>query len=677
MGSSFGYKERIVPGFSPFRARYPSVRFPAVFLTLGLVCMASLTGCNLLASRDSVLKGYWLPLTAQMRLDTSVTEAVLDYKDACGQPKTYQLSAPLKEAMTRKIGLVFERFKTDGSATPAQPVDGYVDVALGLKEVDLFGVRKGTRTYPVSVSLGTEFSFTDATGTVLHHKKLQTIAKGEVETDDNSCDVQGLDHVVQEASAKLAEGIAVQLGSSPKLRELSQTSKGTLRQASASSPAPPSPLAASGLPAQAKPSLEAAPEAAPPPVSEPSAPAIVPAPAPASGPTKLSFRAIVRDANRNQVIEQKEIVTVEIEVKNEGLSPAQGVTVSIGGTPIVAEKFPGSVVVGDLQPGEIKRVSASATLASVKDVEQVELLLSLRASSPEVQLPPSKKFLVAIRPDKGEEVEVLSVDVDQLPKAGKRLTQPKAVGVAIGVGSFREESVPPAKFAERDAEIMAGYFNVLSGIPANRVRLLVDGHALKDDLADVFEEWLPKLVEPAAPVLIYFSGRAVVDATTGAVSLVPFDGTLSTASRLYSLRRLQGALARSGAQRVVVILDVSLEPSAGADPAQTVEPNWEGTTTTPGKETTFWFVGNHAHQEAHAYEQGQHGLFTYHVLKGLRGAADVDRDGMILAGELCAYVRGEVQTAARKEFGNAQEPVCIPGAGQGAPVRLQPLAKVK
>src|SRR5205823_6238342 len=39
---------------------------------------------------------------------------------------------------------------------------------------------------------------------------------------------------------------------------------------------------------------------------------------------------------------------------------------------------------------------------------------------------------------------------------------------------------------------------------------------------------------------------------------------------------------------------------------------------------------------------GGHGVFTYHVLEGLRGAADADRDGKVTVGELFEYVRRKV-----------------------------------
>jgi len=49
---------------------------------------------------------------------------------------------------------------------------------------------------------------------------------------------------------------------------------------------------------------------------------------------------------------------------------------------------------------------------------------------------------------------------------------------------------------------------------------------------------------------------------------------------------------------------------------------------------------------------GGHGAFTYAVLKGLSGAADADRDGVVTAGELIDFVSTDVS----KLTGNKQHP---------------------
>ena len=86
-------------------------------------------------------------------------------------------------------------------------------------------------------------------------------------------------------------------------------------------------------------------------------------------------------------------------------------------------------------------------------------------------------------------------------------------------------------------------------------------------------------------------------------------------------------------------------------------------------------VGNSGIQEAQAYQPGQHGLFTYFLLKGLRGAADLDKNGNVLTGELCAYVHGQVGAVAQAQAGNPQQTLCIPAVGERSPLRAIPIIK--
>jgi len=304
-----------------------------------------------------------------------------------------------------------------------------------------------------------------------------------------------------------------------------------------------------------------------------------------------------------------------------------------------------------------------------------ELVLALRTKSPAVQLPTVKKFLVAMKPANAPEAAMMLDDVDALPKVPGKLKQPKAVGIAIGIGQFRENGMQRVKYSHQDADMMAMYWSVVGGIPRERIRRLFDNRALKSDLVETFEEWLPAQVDPTTVVYVFVAGRGVVEPATGAVSVIPFDGTTTSGGRLYSLRRLQEALIKLPIQRAIVMVDLSLEHAPGKDASAQAAPIWPQEER--GKERIMWMVGNRAVQETHYFDLGQHGLFTYQLLRGLSGAADVDKDGTILAGELCTYTKGQVLKMAREQFGNEQEPLCVPGPGQGAMVRLQPVAKLK
>ena len=617
----------------------PSLLFRAASGVVAGLCVATLTSCSLFSSRDGASIGYDLSLTVQLRSDPGITGAQLTYQDACGQRQSLPISAPLQEMLKRKTGRVFEKVLTGETGSSSVP-DGYVDAALGLAYVDLVIPRKADKSYPATVTLGLDFAYRAADGRVLYSKKIQSIGRGEVDVTEASCEVKGLDKIAQEAMGYVTDGMAEQLGTSNNIIDAAQARK-------------------AGGPKTA--ALQSA--------------VAVPVPAPVDEPATVIFRAIVRNENRNQVLNTGEAVAIEIEVKNEGPGTARAVELSVTTTPSLIERIPGVVSVGDLQPGEVKRVTLDGKVGTVKNAVQAELTLTLRAESPSVQLPSAKRFLVAMKPESATKAVALPVEVDQMPKRTSILKQPKAVGIVIGVGRFRESGIARVKYAARDAEVMATYLKSIGGIPSERVRTLVDTHALKDDLTEVLEEWLPERVDPTTVVYVSITARGVVEATTGAVSIMLFDSTATSGARLYSLRRLQESLARLPIQQAVVMLDLSLELAPRKEAADGIAPLWgrEGS----GKEKIMWMVGNRAVQEAHSYDPGRHGLFTYQLLKGLGGAADLDKNGTILAGELCTYTKWQVLKVAQEQYDNEQEPLCLPGPGQGALVRLQPVARFK
>ena len=629
-------------------------RSSLAFLLFAL-CVSS--GCQFFGQRGNLPTHYNLPLTVQLRMDQSIAAASLDYRDACGQALALPIRDGLETQLKKRMGQVFERVHLEpGPSTGA--VDGVVDTALGFRQVDLFIPRKANKSYPATVTLGMEFSYTDDRGAVLVSKKLQSAATGEVEARAESCAISGLDKVAEEAAAKLVEGMAQQLGTATKIREQAQFRKGGDRGTLLPASVPPAAPAAAPL--AATPAV--------PPVAGSTPQAAAPASVIPSGSTQLSFRTIIRDDNQNHVLEQRESFSVEFEVRNEGAVVAEGVEVELSGHAAIVGGLKSPVSLGTLQPGEVRRVAVDGKVGTVADIEQAELICALRASA-NVLLPSAKKFFVAIRPDAGAAVEVLSVDVDQLPSRNGKSAQPNSVGIAIGVGAFRDPAVPAVRFAAHDAEVMGGYFKTVLGVPPQKVKVLSDAKALKDDLIEVFEQWLPKQGGPQATVYIYLSGRAVVDQETGVVSLLPYDGTRAAASRTFSLARLQRALTKASVKQAVLMLDLSLEPSSGSDPGRVVPPRWTQQDSGGEPDRTMLMIGNSGMQEAQAYQPGQHGLFTYFLLKGLRGAADLDKSGNVLTGELCAYVHGQVSAVTQTQAGNPQQTICLPAAGEGASLR--------
>lgn len=393
------------------------------------------------------------------------------------------------------------------------------------------------------------------------------------------------------------------------------------------------------------------------------------------GAATLTFRAVIRDASRNHILEEGEQLSLEIDVYNEGPDSAEGVEVHVGGTSGLIEQFASPLRIGTLPPREHRRVMVAGTVPPLGQVEQGEVLLTIRAAGTAPHLPAPKRFLMAVRPA-GEEVEVLSVSVDQPPMPLKGPSQPDAIGVAIGIGAFRDATLATGRFAARDATVMASYFRQASGVPAGRIKVITDGQALRDDLATLFESWLPERATSRSTVYVYFSGRAVVEPETGAVSLVPYDGKPGAQQRLYPLSRLHGALASLPIERAIVFFEVSLEPTGATTVAQ-ASPRWDPDDREVPRGKIIQVIGNTAMQDAHEYQPGQHGLFTYYLLKGLRGEADPKQTGRVLLRDLCRYVETQVQQVAQHEFGNRQAPMCRPAPGGILALEKAPIARTK
>jgi uncharacterized caspase-like protein len=56
-------------------------------------------------------------------------------------------------------------------------------------------------------------------------------------------------------------------------------------------------------------------------------------------------------------------------------------------------------------------------------------------------------------------------------------------------------------------------------------------------------------------------------------------------------------------------------------------------------------------------DRGNHGVFTWALLEGLKGKADLNKDGFITTGEIFQFTRAAVQ----KETDFKQNPRALPG----------------
>jgi hypothetical protein len=578
-----------------------------------------------------------IPLTVRLDIPDAFKQTQVFYKDSCGVSQGIPLGERLAEQVKADAAGVFEKTFVGG---PNDPADAVLSAAIETGEINLYIPRREIGEYKMTALVRLRITMTDPEGRSLFNDAIKGEGKWTVTTDGTECTVRGLMLPVTEAMEKLSDRTVEGLTQSVRVREWAirlQTRKE---------------MTAGGRPGAG-------------------------APAPQAGtgdPPTLSFRASLEDENRNQALDVGEKVVVRVEVANSGPGVARGVAVVLSGTPDLVKEFINPTLLGDLQPGEKKQAVITAILPASLPDQQAELLIQITEAGG-FGPPTQKRFPAVIQQGKsaGGVSEPLSVDVDQVPPRAPGFDRRTSYAVVVGIGGYREEGVPKLKYAKRDAEMVAKHLTALAGYAPENVRVLTDERALLVDLQEAFEDWLPRVAASSGAVFVYLVGNAVLNPESGEITLAPYEGRQDPARRGYSLKRLQEVLARLPSRLNMVFADLSFP----ADKTGTGPRSIPWSAGRPGGKSRTVIVGSSsANGPSLAFDAGQHGLFTYHFLKAVRGQADADDNGWVDLGEIVAYLRERVPKGAA-ELKKEQAPVVSPDVEPNGPIGTYPISKAK
>lgn len=279
-----------------------------------------------------------------------------------------------------------------------------------------------------------------------------------------------------------------------------------------------------------------------------------------------------------------------------------------------------------------------------------------------------------------ETMEIISdIDVDDIPPKIKGYERKDAVALIIGIGKYREEKIPPVKYAARDAEIMAKYFENLGGIPKSNIQVLIDQKASKSDIQAYIEEWLPRRVNEKSTVFVYYSGHGAPDIHGKEAYIVPYEGQPDFPSQLYPLQNLYNALGKLPVKQVVVMLDSCFSGAKGRsvtpEGARPLVMSLDNILSANNKVVVI--AGAAGSQISSDYDRVKHGLFTYYLLRGLRGEADTKRTGSVDLGDLYQYVKIHVSEKASQELNRDQTPVLLPSETKVGDTLKIPIVRTK
>jgi uncharacterized caspase-like protein len=149
-------------------------------------------------------------------------------------------------------------------------------------------------------------------------------------------------------------------------------------------------------------------------------------------------------------------------------------------------------------------------------------------------------------------------------------------------------------------------------------------------------------IKPGDYVYVYFSGHSLTVHEQSYI--LPFDfNTEAVDNTTISVKSLIDHAVKSGADHAVLFFDTTL---AQAFPEYTAISEPSPSHTELSKHIAI-FVGNSPGQATiEDYSLG-HGLFTYYLLQGLSGSADITADGLIEVQELQNYLQAQVSSASR------------------------------
>jgi len=235
--------------------------------------------------------------------------------------------------------------------------------------------------------------------------------------------------------------------------------------------------------------------------------------------------------------------------------------------------------------------------------------------------------------------------------------------VVIGINKYK--NLPSLKYAVNDAREFYRYLVEVNKIPKNHVWLLLDEEATLDKMKSTLGTSLRQNAGKDDTVIIFLAGHGATEHDASSPDgdglekyILPYNANpkdlYASALPMSEIARI---FQRIGSERLVFISDTCYSGASGGRtiPVAGRRANvsgafWERLSQGKGR---VILTASDANEVSVEKDDLKHGVFTYYLLEGLRGKADMDRDGMITVDEVYRYVSVKVSQAT----GQNQHPV--------------------
>jgi hypothetical protein len=252
-----------------------------------------------------------------------------------------------------------------------------------------------------------------------------------------------------------------------------------------------------------------------------------------------------------------------------------------------------------------------------------------------------------------------------LPDDVSRKPYPKDWGLVIGIEDYLR--LPNVEYARKDALIVKDYFIKVLGVPEENIMTLIDSDATKGRIEGYLREYIPSNVGKDTTLYVYFAGHGApgMETEKGVPYLVPYDGDINIIEyTCYKLTSFYEDLDKLDIRRVYVFLDSCFSGFAARAADEMLKKGARPTLfhvkdVDPRSDSLIALSATSGGQVSNIYPEKKHGLFTYYLMRALKGEADTDDDSWVSMKEIFTYVKSHVTRVSRR-MNMEQMPVILP-----------------
>jgi len=235
--------------------------------------------------------------------------------------------------------------------------------------------------------------------------------------------------------------------------------------------------------------------------------------------------------------------------------------------------------------------------------------------------------------------------------------------VVIGINKYK--NLPSLKYAVNDAREFYRYLVEVNQVPKDHIWLLLDEEATLEKMKNTLGTLLRRSAGKDDTVIIFLAGHGATEKDASSPDgdglekyILPYNADpkdlYSTAMPMSEVARI---FQRISSERLVFIADTCYSGASGGRTilAGETRTNVSGAfleRLSQGKGRVI-LTASDANEVSAEKDELKHGVFTYYLLEGLRGKADLDGDGVITLDEIYRYVSKKVPQAT----GQDQHPV--------------------